>query len=138
MLPENAPHRIPTAFRSAPGPSWFGGLCELAAADAEYHNSDAFQQDRRYWTERFGDVPTPASLSGRRAPGGGTLRRGFFLSREVSAGLRELARSYETSLPRLLVTLISIYVYRLTGQEDLIIGFPVAARGEPSLRRIPG
>jgi hypothetical protein len=56
------------------GPSWFGGLCELAAADAEYHNSAAFQQDRCYWMERFGDVPTPASLSGAPATTAATVR----------------------------------------------------------------
>ena len=121
-----------------PSASPFGNVRELAAAETAYLTSDVFLRDRRHWMERFDDTPDPTSLAGRRVPAAGILRRRTHLQPEISAALRELARTTGTTLPQLLITLVGIYLRRMTGQTDLVVGLPVTARVTRSLRRIPG
>ncbi|MGF6233855.1 amino acid adenylation domain-containing protein [Inquilinus ginsengisoli] len=121
-----------------PEASPFGVFRDLLAADVEYRGSGAFLQDRRYWTERFADRPAPVSLAGQREPAGGIVRHRTRLPIGTSAALRDLARAGGTTLPQLLIALTTAYLHRMTGETDLVIGFPVTARSGRTLRGIPG
>lgn len=117
----------------------FGSLETLIDNDAAYRASPRFQRDRSFWLEHLADLPPAISLARRRVAGGGGLRRRTtFLSPEITATLRGIAKSFSASLPQVLTALVAAYYHRATGACDLVIGMPVTGRPSAALRAIPG
>ncbi|MDD3445056.1 MAG: amino acid adenylation domain-containing protein [Zavarzinia sp.] len=120
-------------------PCSFGGFAEINEHEAHYRASPRYQRDKQYWTEHLADLPEPISLS--RRPGhstGGLQRATGHLSAEITERLHDMAKARSISLPQALIALLAAYIYRATGSEDLVLGMPVTARTNASLRRIPG
>ncbi|MGV9712262.1 amino acid adenylation domain-containing protein [Gordonia sp. NPDC003424] len=109
-----------------------------ARADAGYRTSNRFQIDRSYWRETLADMPAPASLAYRSGTPAAVSRR---ISAAVPAAtmqsLTEAAEQNSTTLPALIATALSGYISRISGSDDVIINFPVAARTTAALRRTP-
>ncbi|WLI79036.1 amino acid adenylation domain-containing protein [Kosakonia sp. H02] len=116
----------------------FGSLKKLIADDAEYRRSNRFARDRDYWISRFSDAPEAASLAGRSAPSEHIIRQRISLDKTLHDAIVTQANASGYTLPQLLTTLSSIYLYRMTGNEDLVIGFPMTARVGREQRNIPG
>ncbi|WP_232631268.1 non-ribosomal peptide synthetase, partial [Methylobacterium sp. Leaf118] len=106
----------------------------ILADEADYAASEALATDRDYWIGRYRDAPEPASLAGHYAPVGPTLRHHRFLGLATTEPLRGLAKSLDTSLPRLLIALAAAFVHRMTGQPDLVLGLALSGRASPALR----
>ncbi len=62
----------------------------------------------------------------------------FDLDHSLSRGLRELARREQTTLFTLILAAYQILLSRYTGQEDILIGTPMAGRGQPEFERMIG
>ncbi|MER5888545.1 amino acid adenylation domain-containing protein [Streptomyces sp. NPDC001941] len=78
------------------------------------------------------DRPRPAVLSAA----GGTVR--FPLGAGVRERLAALAREAGTTPFTVLFAAYAVLVARLTGREDLVIGFPVSGRDRPELQELAG
>ncbi len=78
------------------------------------------------------DNPRPEIRSGR----GDVLE--FFIENEQTAILQEYAAAREASMFILLTAVTKILLHKYTGQEDLIIGTPVAGRMHPDLENQVG
>jgi amino acid adenylation domain-containing protein len=78
------------------------------------------------------DRPRPAVRSGR-----GSMRE-LSLGPEATARLKELARRGGTTLFTVLLAVFQTLLCRLTGQEDLGVGTPVAGRNRSELARLIG
>ncbi len=99
-------------------------------------------QQRAYWTEQLtalppalelpADRPRPARPSGQ----GGVHR--FQIPTDVVARLRQLAREEGTSLFTLMLATYQVWLHRYTGQDDLIVGTPVAHRDRVELQSLLG
>ncbi|MFI5719154.1 amino acid adenylation domain-containing protein [Nocardia sp. NPDC051750] len=74
--------------------------------------------------------PTVASLSGGRIP--------IEIGPELHARLLELARSRGSSLFMAMHAALAAVLGRLSGTDDIVIGTPVAGRGEPGLDELVG
>ena len=61
----------------------------------------------------------------------------FIVGREESDGLKALL-SAELTLYMLLLGILNIFLYKLSGQEDIIVGSPIAGRIHPDLEPIIG
>jgi amino acid adenylation domain-containing protein/non-ribosomal peptide synthase protein (TIGR01720 family) len=95
-----------------------------------------------WWKERLGgsvpllelptDHPRPAVQSFR----GGQVR--FALDRKVSAALRELLVRERITPFMTLLAAFQALLHRVTGQDDLLVGFPVAGRGWRELEGLVG
>ena len=121
------------------GKSGFGSLRQLLDSDAAYRSSAAFAQDRDYWTRRFADQPEPGRLGGR--PGRATaqlLRRGAHFPPTKLDALRAAARRAKVPWSVLLIAAAALYTQRLSGAEDVVLGLPVTARTDATLKRTPG
>ncbi|WP_318528692.1 non-ribosomal peptide synthetase [Kosakonia cowanii] len=119
-------------------PSPFGSFKTLMADDIEYRHSKRFARDRDYWVSRFSDLPEPVSLAGRAAPCDQLIRQRIPLEKPFHDAIMQRASDSGFTLPQLLTALSAIYLYRITGNEDLVIGFPMAARVGRAQRSIPG
>jgi len=63
---------------------------------------------------------------------------GFLFNDELSEALISLSRRYEVTLFMLLLACYYTLLYRYTGEEDIVVGAPVANRGNPELEPIIG
>ena len=116
----------------------FADIEELLREEKLYCQSDRFEADRDYWMREFADKPAPTSLTTTRPSMDGGLRRHTtMLDAHFVDGLRSAAASAQCTFPQLMIAAIAIYLYRMTGVEDLVLGLPVTARSNGRLRRIP-
>ncbi|MFF1422359.1 amino acid adenylation domain-containing protein [Streptomyces sp. NPDC058280] len=114
-------------------------ISRLVAADAAYRASDRHQEDRAYWLARMADRPEPVRLV-ERAPALMTrrLRRTSELSAADTHSLYAAAERAGTRASRLLIAAVAAYLHRVSGEQDLVLGLPIAARQDSVSAGIPG
>ncbi|MEE4000846.1 amino acid adenylation domain-containing protein [Tenacibaculum sp. FZY0031] len=105
-------------------------------------NQQSIASQRDFWRNDFSgtlpllnlptDLPRPTEKTYR----GGTYY--FKVSKEETASLKELAKQHNTSLFSVLLSAYSILLSKLSNQEDIIIGTPVAGRTHADLQKIIG
>ncbi len=94
-----------------------------------------------WWREALAGAPTVLDLPTDRPRTGTAGREGLRtgrLSREVSEGLSALARTEGATLFMVLLAAFHVLLARLSGQDDLIVGSPVANRGRSELEGLIG
>ncbi|UUC47540.1 non-ribosomal peptide synthase/polyketide synthase [Pseudomonas citronellolis] len=100
------------------------------------------EQQAGYWRERLagysGQLPLP--LDRPRAPSasqaGGQL--GFELPAALVARLREVAQRHGVTLYSLLLGSFQLFLHRLCGSDDVVVGVDVAGRGHTDLEALIG
>ncbi|MEV6424557.1 amino acid adenylation domain-containing protein [Streptomyces sp. NPDC051662] len=114
-------------------------ISRLVEADMAYRASDRHQEDRGYWLARMADRPEPVRLV-ERAPALMTrrLRRTSELSAEAAQPLYAAAERAGTRISRLLLSAVAAYLHRVSGEQDLVLGLPIAARQDAVSAGIPG
>ncbi|MFD8411453.1 amino acid adenylation domain-containing protein [Streptomyces sp. NPDC059650] len=131
-----------TAMSSAlPLPvSRFGAIREMLADDSDYQASDRAAADRAYWTTRFADEPEVATLAVRPADGttaqGQISHTGSLTSAETES-LKAAARAARTHWSVLVIAAAAAQVHRLSGEQDVILSLPMAARTDAAARTTP-
>jgi amino acid adenylation domain-containing protein len=111
-----------------------------------WHNrlveTDSFKQSRAYWLEKFKDKPNGIELPldhPRQAiqtfNGGEVI---FIIDSGKTTRLHRLSFEQDVTLFMSLLTLLSIFLYRYSGQTDIIIAAPIANRKRPELHPIVG
>src|SRR5262249_54694978 len=113
MLSQGGP-----AEANRPG-SWF----DLLDDEANYRLSERYDRDRDYWQAQLKDRPELGTLSGKpparfRRPVSGPGR----LPRPLADALRALGHGPGASLTQVITAAVGLYLYRLTGARDLILG----------------
>ncbi|WP_018788712.1 non-ribosomal peptide synthetase [Micromonospora sp. CNB394] len=114
-------------------------LRDMIEADAAYRASAAFATDRAFWTERFADRPAVTGL----APGTPTTAHRFRrvehrLAESVSAGLTATGQEVRATWVEALLAAVAVYLHRLTGGRDVVLGLPVMGRLGSATARVPG
>ena len=107
-----------------------------------YLGSDEIYKQEKYWLERFsGELPVlnmpldyerPAiqEFSGRRME--------FCIGRELYREIKTIAKETGTTTYMILLSAISILLSKYSGQEDIIIGSPIAGRSHVDLENMLG
>ncbi|MGH3695937.1 MAG: amino acid adenylation domain-containing protein, partial [Pseudonocardiaceae bacterium] len=117
----------------------FGALKDLVLHDSSYRESEAFRADREYWMKKLAGCSVPASfgrLDSSRAAG--CTRVTSYLESSQFRDLEVLARSSGVRLPAVFVAAQFLYVARMTGETEVILGLPVTARIGKFTKNIPG
>ncbi len=117
----------------------FGPISSLLDDDAAYRASEQFAEDRAYWLERMAQSSDVLGLADQTAqPAHTFLRETIEVGESVRDSLQALARSARTSWSVAVCAVMAVYVSRMRGVRDVVIGLPVAARFGPVMRRTPG
>ena len=112
---------------------------ELLDEDEAYQVSARCQRDRQYWLEELENPPAIATLSGRPpAWPEGTVASDGYIPRSVVDELEKLGNAHGASLAAVITAITAVYLSRMTGARELILGMPVTARTSPKMRRIVG
>ncbi|WP_242903499.1 non-ribosomal peptide synthetase [Actinomadura terrae] len=122
-----------------PRPTRFRPLAEVVADEAAYRDTAEWEADRDYWLRTFADQPEPVSLAGRTAPPSPVPIR-------LSADVRSAALAPSLGLVQgvlngwsvLLIAATAVYMRRMTGKDDIVLGLPVTGRTSTTARFTPG
>ncbi|QJC89940.1 nonribosomal peptide synthetase DhbF [Bacillus inaquosorum] len=113
----------------------FGSLQAILEEDTDYRGSEQYEKDRQFWLDRFADGPEVVSLADR-APrtSNSFLRHTAYLPLSDVYALKEAARYFSGSWHEVVIAVSAVYVHRMTGSEDVVLGLPMMGRiGSASL-----
>ena len=100
------------------------------------------QRHLAYWKDQLADLPPALELPSDRIrtthPTGQGAIHEFHLEQRVVTGLRQLAREERMTLFTVLLAGFQVWLYRYTGQADLIVGTPLANRERPEVQSLIG
>ncbi|XVV07123.1 amino acid adenylation domain-containing protein [Actinosynnema sp. CA-248983] len=102
---------------------------DYALWQQEQVDAGAFADDARYWSEALRGAPTVLPLPGDRPRPDTPTGRGAELRRELTAADGSFAH---------LLALFQCVLHRVTGQGDLLVATPVAARTRPETEGLVG
>jgi amino acid adenylation domain-containing protein len=95
-----------------------------------------------YWREKLTPLPPPLVLpADRNRPGNQTFRGASLplqIGSEPTRRLKELARQEGTTAFVVLLASFQALLYRLTGEEDILVGTPTFARSRPEFMTVVG
>jgi amino acid adenylation domain-containing protein len=104
----------------------------FVAAEARMLTSSAGDEHVAFWRETLAEAPAPTLPLGDRceaAPEGATLER--TLSPELATAVRAFSRTARVNPAALFLAGFKLCLARLTGEQDIIVGMPVARRSAP-------
>ncbi|MGF9969327.1 MULTISPECIES: non-ribosomal peptide synthetase DhbF [Bacillus] len=113
----------------------FGSLKAILEEDTDYRGSEQYEMDRQFWLDRFADAPEVVSLADR-APrtSNSFLRHTAYLPPSDVNALKEASRYFSGSWHEVMIAVSAVYVHRMTGSEDVVLGLPMMGRiGSASL-----
>ncbi|MEU1548974.1 amino acid adenylation domain-containing protein [Nocardia sp. NPDC005745] len=103
------------------------------------HSSERTEHDLEYWTVRLSGVPR-LELATDPAPQApvGAGRTYATMGTQTSQALRELATARSVTLFEIAISALDLLLSRLSGQDDIALGFPISNRHESELDSIVG
>ena len=114
-------------------------LFDLLQADEEYRLSAHLNRDKLFWLAQLADRPDPLTLSCRMPRWSGDVIDSVgALPRAAAAALERAAKTCGATLAAAITAVVAVYLSRMTGARDVVLGMPVAARPTPKLRRVVG
>jgi amino acid adenylation domain-containing protein/non-ribosomal peptide synthase protein (TIGR01720 family) len=110
---------------------------DFAVWQQQQLSGSLLQEHRAYWMEQFsGSLPVLNLPSDKTRPAIKTYNGGVVYGNiETTAcrALKEIGRQQGATLFMTVVSLVDLLLYKYTGQEDIVIGTPVAGREHPDL-----
>ncbi|UCH92667.1 MAG: amino acid adenylation domain-containing protein, partial [Candidatus Aminicenantes bacterium] len=106
--------------------------------------SQLLKKQKKYWLTKFDtpgeipvlDLPTDFTRPAAQSFAGGVWP--FTIGKKETGKLKEIAVTGETTLYTVLLTLFNVLLAKLAGQEEIIVGSPIAARKHADLEQIIG
>lgn len=94
--------------------------------EKEYLKSERFIKNKKFWREKFLDVPeeflynTSNSLDG--------IRQCYDIDTVLSSKIKKFTDEKKCSLNTFFISILLIYIYKITLKKDIVIGIPVFNR----------
>jgi tyrocidine synthetase-3 len=113
---------------------------------SEWQNSKEEQEkikdQEQYWLDQFeGELPVLTMPTDYARPAiqsfeGASVS--FALSKEETKGIKSFTKENDLTLYMSLLSVFTILLYKLSGQEDIVVGIPIAGRVHADLENIVG
>jgi len=124
-------------------------LAELPVQYADYAvwqrawlQGDALENQLEYWRHQLAGAPPVLELpTDRPRPAVQTFRgasQRFVFPKELSERLKELSRQEGATLFMTLLAAFQVFLYKYTGQTDILIGTPIAGRNRAETENLIG
>ena len=115
---------------------------DFAAWQRQWLQGDVLEEQFGYWRQQLGgtlpvlELPTDRPRPALQTYNGSSLS--FSLSPALSESLKSLCKTEGVTLFMALLAAFKVLLYRYTGQEDLIVGSPIANRHRRELESLIG
>jgi len=115
---------------------------DFAVWQREYLQGETLNKQLAYWKESLAGAPSSVELpTDRPRPPRQTFRGSkqvIVISRDVLDGLKKLGQCEGVTFYMTMVAALSTLLSRYSGQEDIVIGSPIAGRVESELENLIG
>jgi aspartate racemase len=115
---------------------------DFAVWQRGYLSGTVLDRQLEYWKSRLAgcagvlELPGDRLASSARSGRGGDHRVTY--PEALSHGLRQLSRDNGVTLFMTLAAAFGVFLHRMTGSDDILMGTPVAGRARPDLERLIG
>ena len=115
---------------------------DYAYWQTEDKQQEVQQSSMSYWKKQLGgelpslELPTDQVRGTRQTFTGGTYR--FIIPKDQTQALEELSQQEDATLFMTLLTAFYLLLHRYSGQDDILIGIPIANRNHPGLENLIG
>jgi amino acid adenylation domain-containing protein len=113
---------------------------------AQWQNNETrnkrYKNHEEYWLKEFADevpglnLPLDYERPAKQSFEGSIVE--FEIGEEKTTGLKSLALVHGATLYMVLLSIFNILLSKLSGQEDIVVGTPVAGRGHADLQKVIG
>ncbi len=107
-----------------------------------FYQSKAYGETEQYWIDQYKDqVPQmnmPIDFPRPTLRTYKSQRDDYALDAELVAAVKKIGAKSGSSLVSTLLSTFEIFLYRLTGQEDIVLGLPAAGQSASGLRALVG
>jgi amino acid adenylation domain-containing protein len=128
--------------RPSPLPELPIQYADFALWQRQWLQGETLQQQLGYWQEQLkGTLPSlnlPTDRPRPKFPTYQAARQPFVISPILSKALKELSRREQVTLFMVLLAAFKTLLYRYTGQEDIIVGIPIAGRTRLETEKLIG
>ena len=115
---------------------------DYAVWQRQWIEGEILQQQAAYWKTTLAGAPALLELpTDHPRPAQQDFAGGFaelMLDEQLTAGLKDLSRRHGTTLYMTLLAGWAVLLARLSGQQDVVIGTPVANRGRAEIENLIG
>jgi hypothetical protein len=103
---------------------------EHLESNASYERSARFDSDRSYWNAKFASLPEMTVLKPQKTSGGAirAKRKTMITPLKLSRKIREFCSENSLSVFTLFMSALAIYINRVTGNEDIVLGTTILNR----------
>lgn len=117
-----------------PAPIVCPSYIDYIESELLYLQSDKFVKSKEFWNNKFSTVPELTTLKTRkqRFDSCAAERKTFFLSKELTSQINQYAEEKGISVFILFAVTLAIYLHKVLGRDDIIIGTPLLNR--PSIK----
>lgn len=107
---------------------------DFIKSEGIFESSLSYKSNMQFWSTMFENVPELATLKPRIAHSTSTKarRKEFIINQDLTNKINKYSDDYRYSGFILFLSALSIYLYRVIGKEDIIIGVPILLR--PTLK----
>jgi amino acid adenylation domain-containing protein len=107
--------------------------------DYQYQNSEAFNQDLDYWSQKFKSLPENLfEKLNDKVQINKSSRKELIIKRDVYNQLNELATNYKCSTFHLILGILYTYFGRKHENNDFVIGLPILNRSKSIYKKTVG
>ena len=114
---------------------------DFAHWQREWLRGEVLEAELAYWRRQLADLPVLGLSTDRPRPAVQTYRgsqEGFRLSRSLSGSLHALSRRSGVTLFMTLLAGFQTLLSRYTGQDTIVVGTPIASRGQVEIEGLIG
>ena len=102
-------------------------------SEKEYQKSEKFEKDKKYWEERFQDIPEVATIPGSIKEKNDTNnpdgeRKQYQIEKKDIAKIKEYCKENRISLYNFFMAVYGIYIGEIAGLDEFVIGTPILNR----------
>jgi amino acid adenylation domain-containing protein len=108
---------------------------------SEWLQGEVLEQHLSYWRQKLADIPLLELPTDRPRPPVQSYRgarQSLLLPKTLTAGLKALSRREEVTLFMLLLAAFKVLLQRYTGQDDIVVGSPIAGRSRAETEGLIG
>src|SRR5690606_18687835 len=105
---------------------------DFAVWQRNWLQGEVFEKQLSYWKEQLAGIPDLLELPTDKLRPMELTYQGatytYTFSKELQIGLSKLSQTYNASLFMVLLAAFKVLLYRYAGQNDIVVGSPVANR----------
>ena len=115
---------------------------DYVESEEEYKKSEKYIRDKIYWEQLFKTIPEQAVIPSfkktTKSISADAIRKSFVMDSKLVDKINHFCRENKLSVFNFLMSIYSIYISRVSGTDDFVLGTPILNRTNPKDKQTMG